>query len=405
MKLSKNIWLASCLSVVFLASAASCIVEDRNLEENGVFRCKNDSDCLSGSVCVKASQDPEAEGSCTPEKEVNRCHDYDGDGFYAADEGYDEQCGFGENNPKDLDDNNPMVNPNADEVCDGLDNNQDGCVDGTCAELGACTGEDKSRCLRLFRPCAGVVSLEESLYIKTKDDDGEPHTKLSVCNPVQFGGMFCVAKKDDDGKVTGGEFKFGFYNPDGLKDYASEGDVVYHSEQTTCQDPDSIKYDLDAPFQTSNGANETKYLEFEGEDESVDGGKDESPLSEYFNNMVDEDCDGLDHKVVVEECKEPTETVVCFVNSSGVYNFSTGLIETEYENVIARCKTALGEAFADASKEEIIAKCGCIGARGCVEGNPNLVCKTEGVVIDVDKVGEYSKDDPLSGQKVWNCLD
>lgn len=400
MKLSKNIWLASCLSVVFLASAASCIVEDRNLEEKEVFRCKSDDDCLTGSVCVKASQDPDAEGSCTPEKEVNHCHDYDGDGFYAADEGYDEQCGFGENNPKDMDDNNPMVNPDADEVCDGLDNNQDGCVDGTCAELGACTGEDKSKCLRLFRPCAGVVSLEESLFIKDTDENSEEYTKLSVCNPVQFGGMFCVAKKDADGNVVGGEFKFGYYHPDGLKDYANEGDIVYHSEQTACQDPSSIKYDLDAPYQTSNGANETKYLEFEGEEE--EGG--DGSLVKYFSNLVDEDCDGSDYKL--EGCKEPTDTRVCFVNGSGVFDKKeSGLVKAEYDEVVKRCRTALGADYADAKEEDVVAKCGCIGARGCVEGNVNLVCKSGDHVIDVDKIGEYSKEDPSNGQKVWNCLD
>lgn len=396
MKLSKNILLASCLSVVFMASAASCIVEDRNLEEKGAFRCMSDDDCLKGSVCVKPSLDPTVEGVCTLEKEVDHCHDYDNDGYFAADPGYEDQCGFGEKNPKDLDDSNPSVNPGADEICDGVDNNQDGCVDGTCAKSGACTGDDKSQCLRLFRPCVGVSSLEELIDMNASKD---PNTKLIVCDPVQFGGMFCVAKKDSDGKVVGGEFKFGFYSMEGRSDYANEGDVVYHEDQQECQKSDEIKYDFTASYQTERGSQSTKYLELEDHkpnQELEDPG--DSAYDKYYGNGVDEDCDGKD--VPAEQCVVPPEKSGCFVSSIVQDIPEKGTLLTTYNGTLEKCK----KAFAGLTEEEVLAKCGCIGKYECEPESTKPVCKSGGYVIDKDKITEYIKADPSGGNMFWNCL-
>lgn len=399
MKLSKNILLASCLSVVFMASAASCIVEDRNLEEKGAFRCMSDDDCLKGSVCVKPSLDPTVEGVCTLEKEVDHCHDYDGDGYYAADPGYEDQCGFGEKNPKDLDDSNPSVNPGADEICDGLDNNQDGCVDGTCTEGEDCTGNDKSKCLRLFRSCVGVSSLKELIEMNASKD---PNTKLIVCDPVQFGGMFCVAKKDSDGKVVGGEFKFGFYSMEGRSDYANEGDVVYHEDQQECQKSDEIKYDFTASYQTSRGSQSTKYLELEDHKPNPElGDPGDSSYEKYYGNGVDEDCDGKD--TPRDQCVEPENPKGCFVSGEVVtVNTSNPTIRGQYEATLAKCK----EQFKDATEEEVLKKCGCIGKYGCDDesGSSGLVCKSGGFVIDEKKIPEYIKADPSGGTMFWDCL-
>ncbi len=398
MKLSKNILLASCLSVVFMASAASCIVEDRNLEEKGAFRCMSDDDCLKGSVCVKPSLDPTVEGVCTLEKEVDHCHDYDNDGYFAADPGYEEQCGFGEKNPKDLDDSNPSVNPGADEICDGLDNNQDGCVDGTCAKTGACTGDDKSQCLRLFRPCVGVSSLEELIEMNKNKD---PNTKLIVCDPVQFGGMFCVAKKDGDGKVVGGEFKFGFYSMEGQSNYANEGDVVYHEDQKECQKSTDIRYDFTASYQTSNGSMKTEYLELEDHKPNQEiGDPGDSAYEKYYGNGVDEDCDGKD--VPAEQCVVP-EKPGCFVsNTSNTAEEipEKGILLTTYNSTLEKCK----KQFADLTEEEVLEKCGCIGKYECEPENTKPVCKSGGYVIDKAKITEYTKADPSGGKMFWNCL-
>ena len=398
MKLSKNILLASCLSVVFMASAASCIVEDRNLEENGAFRCMSDDDCLKGSVCVKPSLDPTVEGVCTLEKEVDHCHDYDGDGYFAADPGYEDQCGFGEKNPKDLDDSNPSVNPGADEICDGVDNNQDGCVDGTCAKSGACTGDDKSQCLRLFRPCVGVSSLEELIDMNASKD---PNTKLIVCDPVQFGGMFCVAKKDSDGKVVGGEFKFGFYSMEGRSDYANEGDVVYHEDQQECQKSDEIKYDFTASYQTSRGSQSTEYLELEDrkpnpelEYEGV------SSYEKYYSNGIDEDCDGKD--VQRDQCVVP-EKPGCFVSKNGVREIpedELNIYYDQYTGTLEKCK----KNFAGSTDEEVLAKCGCIGKYECEPESTKPVCKSGGFVIDEKKIPEYTKTNPSDNGMFWDCL-
>ena len=394
MKLSNNILLASCLSVVFLAAAAGCIVEDRNLDEKGVFRCKEDTDCLEGSVCVKAVQDKDAEGTCTLEKEVDHCHDYDKDGYYAADEGYEEQCGFRTNNPQDLDDSNPNINPGADEVCDGVDNNQDGCVDGTCAVDGACTGTDKSQCLRLFRACAGVPTLEETLEWTGKADDG--NTLLIVCNPAQFGGNFCMSSKDANGKPVG-EWKFGYYNKDGRADYASGGDVAFIEEQTTCQDPKNIKYDFSATYQTASGSQTAAYTE-------IEASQNESVANPLAGNYVDEDCDGEDEKV--ESCdKNANVGKNCYASDDAKgYTVPSGVLIT-YNLRIAQCRDALEKANPETTytDEEVKARCGCVGTMACIDGEGNTPVCVNGSQRITKAVVDANKNN-TSGDMIWNCL-
>jgi hypothetical protein len=63
------------------------------------------------------------------------CPDDDGDG-YGSGEFSEEECIYSEGkNLPDCDDSNPDINPDAEEICDGIDNNCDGEVDETCGVI------------------------------------------------------------------------------------------------------------------------------------------------------------------------------------------------------------------------------------------------------------------------------
>lgn len=384
MKLSRSIILASCMSVVFLAGAASCIVEDRNLEEKDVFKCMSDEDCLHGSVCVKPKPDAEIEGTCRLESEVEHCHDYDGDGYYAADEGYEQECGFSEKNPRDADDSNPNVNPAADELCDGLDNDQDGCVDGTCSEEGACTGEDKSKCMRLFRACYGGLSLSEAIAVNSTE-------VMSVCDPRTFGGMFCVPVTGSNGEVKH-QYVFGYYDESGRADYANAKDVVLDDSQKECQNKDRIMYTPgSSDHQTASGSSQTRYVSDEAAEKSL------------YDNGIDEDCDGADSKAEATVCVEPSKTVLCVVSKKedavGI-RADTAVNRTRYTTALDKCKAALGSEL---TEEEVLARCGCVGEVKCLTTNAEEpVCVHDGQEINGPIVEEH-RTSGVTGDIFWDC--
>ena len=158
MSRSSKIIVASCVCAAFLAIGIGCTVEDRDIEEKGVFQCKSDNDCLEGSKCVKAKEGEDVIGRCTREDEIDHCVDNDGDGFYTSESQFDVECGYTETRPKDPDDTNPMIYFGASEICDGFDNSGDGCVDGIC-EAGADCKADSSKCKIIEKPCWGGGSI------------------------------------------------------------------------------------------------------------------------------------------------------------------------------------------------------------------------------------------------------
>jgi len=89
------------------------------------------------------------------------CPDADGDGYY------DDECTGG----TDCDDNNDAINPGAEEVCDGIDNNCDGGIDDCCNDENACT-EDS---------CDPVT--EECVHDPINCDDGDACT-IDSCDSV-----------------------------------------------------------------------------------------------------------------------------------------------------------------------------------------------------------------------------
>ncbi len=177
MSRSSKILVASCICAAFLAVGISCTVEERDIEEKGVFLCESDNDCLEGSKCV-GQTDSKPIGRCVREEDIDHCVDVDGDHFYTStDPKYDNECGFTETNPKDPDDNNPMIHFGAAETCDGFDNSGDGCVDGICPK-GADCKSDPSKCEEIIKPCYGGGKVES--YDK------------SVCSKDRIGVEKCV---------------------------------------------------------------------------------------------------------------------------------------------------------------------------------------------------------------------
>ena len=169
MDLSRKVILASCIGFSFLAYGIGCSVEDRDIERAGTFVCRTDADCLKGSECVKNKKTDE-EGRCARSDEVKHCLDNDGDGYIGVSvekddprySGYITECGFGAKNPQDVDDNDASIYPDAPEVCDGKDNDGDGCIDGTCShESRICDADLQNYCVIITEPCWGSGNVSD----------------------------------------------------------------------------------------------------------------------------------------------------------------------------------------------------------------------------------------------------
>jgi|GEM_PF-2771587 len=374
MGLSRKVILASCVCAAFLVGVFSCMIEERDLDKGGVFKCRAtpgcfegedltcvprtedneagcrpcsitpEGTCLAGSVCVVTSPD-KTDGLCVPEDEVPRCHDYDGDGFYSAWPGYEDRCGFTKDNPRDCDDNDPNVYPGAVEYCDGKDNNCDGCVDGICQVGADCTGSDKSKCQPLVRLCFGVGS-----------PDGMKD--VAVCSPKVAGVLLCqnqtfvYAKRIDDKYVV--------------------------QEGGKCPEADSIPY-------------EGKTLRYV-EDERAINLKDRS-LCDGWDN----DCNGYVDDGCVE-CKVDDKTK-CFVTDvSGVTlgnaralnpNDTASLDYNTYRDIIDN-KCGGDEA-----------RCGCVGDMEC-NGSVAPVCTKGGIELNATNIKQQQASGDTSHN--WNCL-
>jgi len=108
------------------------ISNDQNLSDNVAKRllnvlcleCENDSDCPEGKICYQ--------GSC-----IKPCLDEDSDSYDTCNPGEITDDG----KPRDCNDSNHNVHPNAIERCNGIDDNCDGVIDennGDCSENQMC---------------------------------------------------------------------------------------------------------------------------------------------------------------------------------------------------------------------------------------------------------------------------
>ncbi|MBQ9818228.1 MAG: hypothetical protein IJM59_12300 [Proteobacteria bacterium] len=146
-----------------------------------ITKCQSDEDCSEKEECVTIN----GEGQCISSDKVEHCFDKDRDGFYSAKSSeYNNECGFSDAFPSDPDDNNPLVYPGANEICDSRDNNGDGCVDGTCPKDADCK-KDTLLCERIVFPCWGAGDY------RNYDN--------SVCSAAALGVQIC-----EDNKLTHG---------------------------------------------------------------------------------------------------------------------------------------------------------------------------------------------------------
>ncbi len=107
------------LGVAAFAALSACAV-DLELEGDNGYACTSDDDCVSGFLCSNIGRDG-ATGRCVREGADPGnldCRDLDQDGAFVG-------GGCSANRPRDCDDTNNAIGPQAAEVCDGVDNNCD----------------------------------------------------------------------------------------------------------------------------------------------------------------------------------------------------------------------------------------------------------------------------------------
>lgn len=178
------------LAITLLVWASAC---NFSPSITGNFVCEADSDCLTGRVCAQgtcvdasasdAGQNNQSDGVVDTDCVVDR----DGDGFR-----FGPGCAADE---LDCDDNDPTVNPDAEPVCNGRDNNCDGeidqegcdCTDGLIAECGFSIGTCQPgtrECLNgEWGPCQGGVEPTEEMCNGVDDDCNGTTDEGCPCDP------------------------------------------------------------------------------------------------------------------------------------------------------------------------------------------------------------------------------
>jgi hypothetical protein len=122
--------LASLSLALFTAGLGGCSFGVGVDAEPG-FACTTNDDCVSGYFCLGAEALPDGEfGRCVSESAApTTCVDSDNDGFYAS------GCATVTPEQYDCNDADREINPGAEEICDGIDNNcncgTDSNADGT----------------------------------------------------------------------------------------------------------------------------------------------------------------------------------------------------------------------------------------------------------------------------------
>ena len=319
MDLSRKLIFAACASAAFVAGIFSCTVEDRDIEEKELFVCREDGDCLKDSICQGADKTKGIEGRCVRRDQMDPCLDIDEDGFFAAapNAPAGTSCSFDKG--IDPDDNDPTVFPDAPEYCDNKDNSGDGCVDGICSEAQACSGSDKSKCVRLYDFCLGPTSATFDSLSGT------------ICDPKAVGMRACMGL-DAEGNVTDTDadhagWVFVIPTDDGYKPFSLELSSLDAADYSQFyKDPSDPSKGIIETCPNSIGFKRTingTVVQY-SENEEVENA--EQPEIYAKTCMYDRDCDGrIGTEDGCTQCDETTFSTVkrdggdenCYVNRNG----------------------------------------------------------------------------------------
>jgi hypothetical protein len=112
-------FLISAAGFLAMATASVGCSFSYGVDEGFGFSCASDDDCVPGFFCAGLDQLQDGEtGRCVSDDAPGTgCVDNDNDSFFAI------GCTEVAANQLDCDDNNAEINPGAEEICDGIDNN------------------------------------------------------------------------------------------------------------------------------------------------------------------------------------------------------------------------------------------------------------------------------------------
>ena len=218
-------------ALVAVATLGACSV-DFDVDREDTFSCSSDADCINGYVCKFSVTDPN-NGVCAKDNEVvDNCIDMDNDNF-------GEGCIGG----PDCDDSNPDVNPEAPEICDGLDNDCDcardadgnavDCEIGTQIDEPVDCAED-SDCPEDPQASNGMVCVKED-----GADMGVCQYRCDLNVGVCIGALtICTTLESDEGEVTGEVLGCGEMRPDGVVPYGPDYARVSESQEA-CDELDN----------------------------------------------------------------------------------------------------------------------------------------------------------------------
>ena len=423
MNFSRKVILASCACAAFLSGVYSCTVDNLNVEEKEVFLCKTDDDCLSGSRCggvrdpgdeqVRYYKDIEdapeslknATGRCILEKDIKNCSDYDGDGFSALDPLYrilheaeggmnEGECGT-DSVPYDPDDTDPRVNANASEICDGKDNNGDGCIDGKCmcakGESNCkCSPSDQTNCAAIVERCMGKRTLVDMYG--------------TGCSAENAGAFVCLKKGDGTSEMVYAKATH-LQERNGVKYYAASD---FKEDATLKSCPTGVSSTIagtNIEIITYNDIqlNGKPFIFVDNEKSLLVPSDTSDKTAEVFcaESTVDHDCNG---KTIDDEapsaCKEcdvsgfSEADLICFVNAISNDNVldikgKNQTSENRYKKLKDRCTNSTSEA-----------DCACLGHFVC---DPSLsktspVCKNQDNLITY----EWLKDHVTNNSNMSN---